>query len=82
MANAPLHLPGLRAARTAAGLSQEDLAQRAAMSTHSIISYELGRAQASFAVAHLLCELLDVEPSVLCKSPVEVGSDMSGVDLQ
>ena len=79
MAQPTTSLPNLRAARVAAGLSQEELAERSGMSSHSIISYELGRAKASIAAANLLGDVLGVDPTVLCENPsVEVTGQSDG----
>jgi transcriptional regulator with XRE-family HTH domain len=62
-------LPGLRAARRRAFLTQAELAARAGVGLSTILRLEQGDVPAAFATARKLADALGVAPDVLARPP-------------
>lgn len=68
-------LPGLRAARVAAGLTQEEVAEKVGVSGQSIYYYESGRGDPSTKVLRLIASVLDVSSDLLLDEPAEAPAE-------
>jgi transcriptional regulator with XRE-family HTH domain len=64
-------LPGLRAARRRAFLTQAELAARSGVGLSTILRLERGDVPAAFSTARALAEALGVAPDALARPPVE-----------
>lgn len=68
-------LPGLRAARVAAGLTQEEVAEKVGVSGQSIYYYESGRGDPSTKVLRLIASTLNVSSDSLLDEPAESSAE-------
>jgi transcriptional regulator with XRE-family HTH domain len=64
-------LPGLRAARRRAFLTQAELAVRAGVGLSTILRLERGDIPAAFSTARKLADALGIAPDVLARPAVE-----------
>ena len=73
MPRALIRLPGLRAARLRAFLTQEQLAERSGVSVFSISRLEQGERPATIPTIQRLAAALGVEPRQLTEPPAPAG---------